>query len=133
MDAATTLKKHGLKVTKIRLAILEQLNCSGRAKSYAELQQELSDYDRTTLYRTINKLIEKGLIHRALEDSGDSYYALCSTCGVDRHNHDHIHFKCNECGRVECMDIDTPLKLPTSWKYFDSIEITARGTCTACA
>ena len=85
MDAATTLKNHDLRVTKIRLAILEALGDGHQAKPYGELQAALGEFDRTTLYRTLLALIDKGLIHKALEENGESYYALCGGCTTHAH------------------------------------------------
>jgi len=132
MDAATTLKKHDLKVTKIRLAILDALGKTERAKPYAELQSMLTEFDRTTLYRTLLALMEKGVIHKALEENGESYYALCGGCTTHAHTHDHIHFKCNDCGTVECLQLSSEIGLTLPGVVVDSLEVTAKGTCKAC-
>ena len=132
MDAATTLKKHDLKVTKIRLAILNALGNTELAKPYAELQAMLSEFDRTTLYRTLLALMEKGLIHKALEENGESYYALCSDCSIETHVHDHMHFKCITCGVVQCLDLPKRLKFSAPGIHIDSIEVVAKGQCSNC-
>ena len=133
MDAATTLKNHDLRVTKIRLAILEALGDGHQAKPYGELQAALSEFDRTTLYRTLLALIDKGLIHKALEENGESYYALCGGCTTHAHTHDHIHFKCNDCGTVECLHLSSEIGFSLPGVAIDSLEITAKGTCNACS
>ncbi|HCP40854.1 MAG TPA: Fur family transcriptional regulator [Cryomorphaceae bacterium] len=132
MDATTTLKNHNLRVTKIRLAILDALENGHQAKPYAELQATLSDFNRTTLYRTLLALIEKGLIHKALEENGESYYARCGGCTSYAHTHDHIHFKCNDCGTVECLHLSNELGFTLPGVAIDSLEITAKGTCKIC-
>ena len=132
MDAATTLKNRNLRVTKIRLAILESLGGSHQAKSYGELQVALGDFDRTTLYRTLLALIENGVIHKALEENGESYYALCGGCTAHAHAHNHIHFKCNDCGSVECLHLSDEIGFALPGVAVDSLEITAKGTCETC-
>ncbi len=94
MDAANILKNRGLRVTKIRVAVLEALGKSQQALPYGDLQKNLSQFDRTTIYRTLLALMDKGLIHKALEENNESYYALCSDCTSNLHNHNHVHFKC---------------------------------------
>lgn len=132
MDATDRLKSHDLRVTKIRLAILDSLSQGPRAKPYAELLEALSDFDRTTLYRTLLALMDKGLIHKALEENGESYYALCGGCTTQAHAHDHIHFKCKECGTVECIQLPTDLNISLPNISVDEINITAKGTCKLC-
>lgn len=132
MDATARLKSHDLRVTKIRLAILESLSEGHSAKPYAELQESLSDFDRTTLYRTLLALIDKGLIHKALEENGESYYALCGGCTTQAHTHDHIHFKCKVCGTVQCIHLPKDLNIPLPNLAVDEINITAKGTCNSC-
>ena len=74
MDAANILRNRGLRVTKIRVAILEALGEGLQALPYGDLQKKLSQFDRTTIYRTLLALIDKGLIHKALEEKNESYY-----------------------------------------------------------
>jgi Fur family ferric uptake transcriptional regulator len=132
MDAAQILKNRGLRVTKIRVAILDALGEALQALPYGELQKKLSKFDRTTLYRTLLVLIENGFIHKALEENGESYYALCSDCTSSLHNHNHVHFKCIDCSSVQCLHISKEIGLSIPDISIDSIEITAKGTCSAC-
>ena len=132
MDAANILKNRGLRVTKIRVAILEALGKSQQALPYGDLQKNLSRFDRTTVYRTLLALMDKGLIHKALEENNESYYALYSDCTSNLHNHNHVHFKCNECSSVQCLHISKQVGLSIPEIVIDSIEITAKGTCSTC-
>ena len=132
MDAANILKNRGLRVTKIRVAILEALGKSQQALPYGDLQKNLSRFDRTTVYRTLLALMDKGLIHKALEENNESYYALYSDCTSNLHNHNHVHFKCNECSSVQCLYISKEVGLSIQEIVIDSIEITAKGTCSSC-
>ena len=132
MDASKTLKSHQLRVTKIRLAILEALSKSAAAQPYSQLQEQLSDFDRTTLYRTLLALIDKGLIHKALEENGETYYALCATCTTHEHQHDHVHFRCTSCGEVTCVHLSEDIKIALPHLHIQQVDITAKGTCQAC-
>ena len=98
MTSEETLKEFNLRVTKIRLAVLDSLSQSVGALSYSVLQEALDKFDRTTLYRTLLTLSDHGLIHKAYEAKGESYYARCFGCtGID-HKHEHLHLKCSKCG-----------------------------------
>ena len=132
MDAPVILKNRGLKVTKIRVAILKAMGESRQALPYSELQKKLSIFDRTTLYRTLLVMIDKGFIHKALEENGDTYYALCSSCTSKVHNHNHVHFKCKECSSVQCLYLQNEIGLSIPEISIETIEITAKGTCSLC-
>ena len=133
MNTIDTLKHFKLRNTKIRVAVLEALTEASGAVSYGSLQRMLSQYDRTTLYRTLLVFNEKGLIHRAYEENGDSYYARCFGCTGQLHNHEHLHLKCSSCGGVECVEISDQLKSSIAQLPFQEIKISAKGACKACA
>ena len=132
MNTIDTLKHFKLRNTKIRVAVLEALTESSGAVSYGSLQRMLSQFDRTTLYRTLLVFNEKGLIHKAYEENGDSYYARCFGCSVSAHSHEHLHLKCSSCGGVECVEISDQLKSSLSQLPFQEINISAKGACSTC-
>jgi len=69
MTSEKTLKQFNLRITKIRLAVLDALSTSPAALSYSVLQDALGAFDRTTLYRTLLTLTDHGLIHKAYEET----------------------------------------------------------------
>ena len=98
------LINHALRVTDCRIDVLEKFYNNTHALSFKDLELSLEDYDRVTLYRTLNSFIEKGLLHRIPSDDGFASYGLCrSECSDKAHHHDHVHFKCNVCGHIECL------------------------------
>ena len=65
MDYKQLLKSNGLKATPARLAVLEAYGAVNYALSQVDLEEQLKDqFDRVTLYRTLNAFIEAGIIHR---------------------------------------------------------------------
>ena len=133
MTSEETLKEFNLRVTKIRLAVLDSLSQSVGALSYSVLQETLDEFDRTTLYRTLLTLSDHGLIHKAYEAKGESYYARCFGCtGID-HKHEHLHLKCSKCGGVECVEISEQLKANLAQLPFEEVNIYAKGPCASCA
>ncbi len=128
------LRQHQLRITDCRLAVLEQFINAGHALSQKDLEIEHAGFDRVTLYRTLQNFQDKGLLHRIPNDSGFASYGLCfDTCTPAGHTHDHPHFKCNDCGHIECLeDSRIPyFKVPGKYQV-DHVNMIIEGTCLTC-
>jgi Fur family transcriptional regulator, ferric uptake regulator len=129
-----TLKEHHLRTTTCREDVLSTFINRKNALSHGDLENELGEnYDRVTIYRTLKTFLEKGIIHKVLDDEGQRY-ALCSDhCSDEKHHHDHVHFKCNICGQTNCIEnLHIPaVPLPTGYKP-DAFNLLIQGTCPAC-
>jgi len=129
------LKDRGLKATKNRLKVLSLIDVYKNAIPQSKLQVQLEDFDRVTLYRTLNTLSKNGIIHKAATTESDVYYAICNpdTCDVGKHQHEqHVHFKCKQCKEVSCLETKDDLTISIGNYKLDSIEITATGLCENC-
>ena len=129
-----TLKSHKLRVTDCRMDVLEFFMQQQRALSLRDLEDNLSNHDRVTLYRTLHSFSDNGLVHKIPDDSGFATYGLCKGCDAEEHNHNHMHFKCTDCGRLECIDqpIDIPaVRLPKAYKM-QGMEVILSGVCGSC-
>jgi len=136
-DLNAILKKHGLKVTESRKAILKVFRKITYALSYSELDKELKGVlDKVTVYRTLKSFEENGIIHEVMDGSSKTKYALChdGVCSENIHFDSHVHFKCNSCEKTFCLEstqIPT-IKLPDGYitnKQFLSFH----GQCRECA
>jgi Fur family transcriptional regulator, ferric uptake regulator len=129
------LDEFGLRQTNCRRDILSVFLIQNHALSHAHIEESLSgEFDRVTIYRTLKTFLEKGLIHKVLDDEGTPKYALCNTtCNGHTHNHEHVHFKCTSCGETNCMeDIEIPaLSLPQGYKMKEA-NLLIQGVCGAC-
>jgi Fur family ferric uptake transcriptional regulator len=126
------LKNHKLRVTDIRLEILDFFVNSKKTHSHKDLEEHFSDGDRVTLYRTLSSFTEQGLLHKIPDESGHVNYGLCPpACGPEEHHHDHIHFKCNQCGEIECVDTVLP-KVELPGYQIDQTNLILSGTCESC-
>jgi len=126
------LKAHDLRVTDGRIDVLEYFMRKEKTLSIKDIQKELKDSDRVTLYRILNAFTEHGVLHKIPDDSGNPKYGLChDTCNAYDHNHDHMHFKCSECGIVECLEQDIP-KIKIPGYQVKEANLILKGICKTC-
>ena len=127
------LKSHGLKKTRIRLDVLNELYVHKHALSHSDLENKMNGYDRVTLYRTLNSFEESGVIHKITDNTGIAKYALCEDCTSDNHQDNHVHFFCLKCHRTYCLDnVDIPnIKVPKNY-VVSSRSFTLSGICDCC-
>lgn len=127
------LKSHNLRLTDGRIDVLELFLRQNRTLSIKDLQRELKDSDRVTLYRILGAFTEHGVLHKIPDDSGNVTYGLChDTCDSDDHKHDHMHFKCNECGNIECLEQNIPIIEIPGYQVKEA-NLILKGTCKTCA
>mgnify|MGYP006282027305 FL=1 len=88
--------------------------------------------NKTTIYRNLNSLSEKGIIQRIIS-GGSLKYKLNNSLLDNKNSPEHVHFQCTVCNRVICMeelkiqDYDLP-------GGYDKIEnqFLIIGTCKDC-
>ena len=131
MEAGQLLDTHHLKRTACREGIINVITTADEALSEDEIRKRLiRKYDRTTLYRSFKTLEESHIIHRIVIDSQLVKYALVDTPYRD---HRHIHFYCNNCNKVLCMESKTSMDIHLPDGYTkDETEIIIKGMCAVC-
>jgi Fur family ferric uptake transcriptional regulator len=92
----------GLRATKQRAAVSKLLSQIDDFRSAQELHDQLRRQGEgiglTTVYRTLQSLVDAGEVDVLRTDSGEAVYRRCST-------HHHHHLVCRHCGRtVEVAD-----------------------------
>lgn len=127
------LKQHDLRITNCRQAVLSTFLSASGALSTPELETSLSEFDRVTLYRTLHSFTEKGILHIIPDDSGAARYGIChETCSPEEHQHNHVHFKCDDCGIISCLtDQHIPKIAVPGYKIVD-VNMILRGLCQSC-
>ena len=130
-----SLKSFNLRHTDCREEILNAFANSQAALSHSDLESQIdARYDRVTVYRTLKTFQEKGIIHRILDADGGSKYALCKMqCSAEEHHHDHVHFKCLDCGDTTCLEgTHIPaISLPDGYQR-QEINLLIEGHCPNC-
>lgn len=129
------LKDFRLRNTSSRSDILRLFLNHPYALSYSTIEKEVAEvYDRVTVYRTLKTFLDKGVVHKVLDDEGSLKYALCKDhCTTQEHHHEHVHFKCTRCGQTNCLeDVEIPvLRLPKGYKA-QELNLLIQGTCSKC-
>ena len=128
------LKDFRLRTTQTRQEILHLFLRSDYALSHGDIEKEVdSSLDRVTVYRTLKTFLDKGLIHKVLDDAGGMKYALCNeACSTANHHHDHVHFKCTKCGQTNCLQVEIPgIKLPAGYQARE-LNLLIQGVCSNC-
>jgi Fur family ferric uptake transcriptional regulator len=137
MQATTIdiLKKHQLSVTDSRKKILELFLQTNGALAHADIEHHSgTEFDRVTIYRTLQTFVEKGMIHTIPTADNSIRYALCKDeCSAGHHHDDHVHFMCDDCGTTYCLDhVTVPeLKLPKGF-HATQTDVVVSGTCSNC-
>ena len=128
------MKEKQVRTTAAKQHIREILGQAGIALSQPEIQDQTAGVcDRVTVYRVLDRLLQEGEIHRTIGMDGITRYASCKQCDHDHgHQHDHVHFSCEVCGEVTCLDKVVPqLKLPKGYQPRDASYMIS-GVCPTC-
>lgn len=130
------LKNHNLRITNCRKDVIQYFLEEKSALSQGDLESRFKEYDRVTLYRTLHSFLDSGILHKIPNETGSATYGLChDTCGPDHHDHNHIHFKCNTCGQIECLDEKQSIPnitLPQGYEA-QGVNLIIDGVCAKCA
>lgn len=133
-----SLANFNLRTTPCREEVLRMLQAKAYAQSQGDIEHTLSNqFDRVTIYRTLKSFLQSGIIHKVLDDEGGVKYALCKElCHHEdgtHHQHDHVHFKCTNCGHTTCLeDVIIPrIELPVGYTKQES-NLLIQGICKVC-
>lgn len=118
--------------TLSKTEILRVISESDSALSHSDIQLKLGDLcNRVTIYRVLERLEEEGKIHRIVNLNGVVNFALCKGCS-DKHHHNHLHFNCEKCKSVTCIENVIPeIKLPDNYSI-NQYNFIVSGLCDKC-
>ncbi len=123
-----------IRKTKSVAALLNEFdnNSSLGAISVITLIERLgSKFNKTTIYRVLDKLEEDGVLHSFLGKNGLKWYAKCNGCSADKHNDVHPHFQCLDCGKMDCLSFSVGLpKIPN--RKIEVSQLLIQGKCEEC-
>lgn len=121
-----------IRKTKPLRQVLQAFEESTQALSAIELFEKLKDeMNKSTVYRTLDRLEDEGIIHSFLGGDGLKWYAKCDNCNSHEHEDVHPHFQCNECGKVDCLSIHIDIPKIANRKI-ESTHFLIFGICEEC-
>ena len=105
------------------------------ALAHADIEKISGDqFDRVTVYRTLQTFVEKGIIHLIPTTDNSIKYALCrEECSEGHHHDNHVHFICSLCQKTTCLDdvIVPDVKLPKGFRPSQAAMVVT-GICSEC-
>ena len=132
-SADQLIQASGQRATPVRSAVLSILMETDAALSHSEILdrlQAVGEFDRVTVYRVLDWLVEHGLLHKVAGAGRAWRFRLTRNETMHRH----AHFQCNRCGKIFCLpDVQPvlPKKVPASFSV-ESIELNLKGICDDC-
>lgn len=133
-EARALLQQAQGRVTPTRVEVLSILLGANAALSHQEIEQlavqQGYSFDRVTLYRTLDWLVEQGVAHKVNSaDRAWRYNAQTET------PHQHAHFHCRQCEQVFCLEQLQPallVSLPAGYAL-EQVELNLHGYCPTCS
>ncbi|SIQ64084.1 Fur family transcriptional regulator [Maribacter ulvicola] len=121
-----------IRKTKAVEVLLNEFNTSTVAISAKALIEQLGDtFNKTTIYRVLDKLEDDGVLHSFLGKEGLKWYAKCNGCTAKEHKDVHPHFQCLVCGKVDCLSINVTIpKIPN--RKIEMSQFLIQGKCEDC-
>lgn len=121
------------RVTSARVGVLSILLQANAALSHQEIEQYAQQhdllFDRVTLYRALDWLVEQGIAHKIA--GADRTWRYNAQTGLQ---HQHAHFHCKYCEQVYCMENLQPavlFSLPSGYRL-EQVEVNLQGICPSC-
>ena len=128
---AEHIRRCGARATPARIRVLRLLRTTPTALTHAQIESALGVplLDRVTLYRVLDWLVDSGLAHKNADAS--RVYRF-SAAAAGEHTA-HVHFRCEACGGVFCLDAAPPAApvLPAGFRL-SRMDFDLRGLCAQC-
>jgi Fe2+ or Zn2+ uptake regulation protein len=123
----TFFQNEGGRMTKARTNIVLYLIAHGEGVSMQQIIQDTCS-DEVSVYRTITRLRNYGLIEDIRISAGETLLALSV-----KHHHHIVCTVCQKVKHVPCNDTFTLSKPPAGFQRIASHEVTWYGVCTGCS
>jgi Fur family ferric uptake transcriptional regulator len=133
MSPTEILQQHQIKKTSPRVAIIQALQKSSFPLTEVDIKNEMGDlYDRITFYRSVQTMLEVGIIHRIIVDHVTVKYALNQCDKGHCHHTSHAHFYCRVCNELTCLnETEVQANIPKGYIQ-EELELLIRGVCKQC-
>jgi Fur family ferric uptake transcriptional regulator len=133
MNLKEILKNSKLSLTSHRIELLSILSGCEKAISERELEVLMNGIcNRTTIYRNLNSMVEKKIVHRIFSEEAVKYKLVAGRTEKGK-KYDHVHFECKKCNTTFCFE-ELPVqdyKLPEGFKKLEN-QFIIIGICKNC-
>lgn len=124
------LTNKGLRITKYRIAIIEEIMRGTHPSAneiFSEILNKWPKISRTTIYNTVHRLSEEGVIEELNVDSAETRYDLST-------KQQHGHFFCKKCKQLTDFQITQKFGKINEISGFEisNYQIYLQGTCKGC-
>jgi Fur family peroxide stress response transcriptional regulator len=130
-DFTNILRKHNLKATPQRLAIIKTINNYGHInidKLYEEVKNQFNSISLATIYKNINSMIDQSLLLEVKLPNNKSVYEIVKK--------KHSHLLCKNCNEIidVCLDTNSLEKeIINSYKFeISQTDLVISGVCQNC-
>lgn len=124
------LKEHEIKPSYQRIKIFEYLDTKKNHPTvdtiYKSLCHEIPTLSKTTVYNTLNLFVEKEIANVVVIEENETRY--------DTDMKTHGHFKCEKCGQIFDIEVDTQVfksKIPKNHEINEE-HYYFKGICEEC-
>jgi len=134
IQAVNYLKRLNIRPTPIRLEIIQIFLKENKAIGYNAIKEKIKKTkDKVTIYRTIALFLEKGILHKVNDGERECKYALRFFSEENEKTNDHLHFKCEKCSKIICIEEATINieNFPEKYKLL-KLNLFAEGICDDC-
>ena len=122
-----------LKRTGPRRTILEILLAGNRPQTADEIISAMGNTrpNKVTVYRTLESMVDAGLVHKAFVEERSQHYELADKCSEHQC---HPHFVCTDCGRTRCLhDVLVPMATSAPAGFvIERQQVRLQGLCPKC-
>lgn len=127
------LERKGVRVTSIRILVMEALTAASRPMSLSDLETVLDTVDKSSIFRSLEAFEKHHAVHSIDDGTGSVKYEVCEgedECSVSDM---HAHFYCEKCHKTYCLkEISAPVvDLPEGFEM-NSVNYIVKGTCREC-
>ena len=122
-----------LKKTLPRRMVLEVLLNAAQPQTADEIVSAIGKTgpNRVTVYRTLESMVEAGIVHRAFVAEGIQHFELADKC---TEHQCHPHFVCTDCGHTRCLhDVLVPMATSAPAGFvIERQQVRLQGLCPKC-
>jgi Fe2+ or Zn2+ uptake regulation protein len=122
-----------LKKTGPRRMVLEFLMNATQPLTADEIVSAIgkSGPNKVTVYRTLDSMVDAGIVHRAFVEERSRHYELADKCSEHQC---HPHFVCIDCGETQCLpEASIPMATSTPAGFvIQRQQVRLEGLCPAC-